>query len=195
MDCVIRPVRADEWAKAKELRLAALQDPLAGIAFLETYGKAVSEPDSFWKGRTDRVTGDGSEARQFVAEAPDGRWVGSVTVIVERAGAEGTFGGAPEADQTHVVGVFVRPEARGTGVAQELFRAALEWSWALTDPRIERARLYVHERNGRAEALYAKAGFLRSGETVAMPGNPSETEYEMVAERPRGQGAGGGRGL
>jgi RimJ/RimL family protein N-acetyltransferase len=89
-------------------------------------------------------------------------------------------------DQVHVVGVFVRPEARGTGVAEELFRAALEWSWALTEPRVDRVRLFVHERNGRAGALYAKAGFVRSGVTMAMPGDPSAKEYEMVAVRERG---------
>ncbi|MGW0315819.1 GNAT family N-acetyltransferase [Streptomyces flavidovirens] len=185
MDCVIRPVRADEWPEAKELRLAALRDPLAGIAFMETYEKAVAEPDSFWEGRTARV-GEGGDARQFVAETPDGWWVGSVTAIVERAGDQAAFGGAPEVDQVHVVGVFVRPEARGTGVAQELLRAALEWSWGLTEPQVERVRLHVHERNGRAEALYAKAGFVRSGATVAVPGDAAAKEYEMVAVRGRG---------
>ncbi|MEV8310658.1 GNAT family N-acetyltransferase [Streptomyces flavidovirens] len=184
-------MRAGEWPEAKELRLAALHDPLAGIAFMETYVKAVAEPDSFWEGRTARV-GEGRDARQFVAEAPDGRWVGSVTAIVERVGSQATFGGAPEIDQVHVVGVFVRPEARGTGVAQKLLRAALEWSWGLTEPRVERVRLHVHERNGRAEALYAKAGFVRSGVTVAVPGDAAAKEYEMVAVRGRGRGWGEG---
>ncbi|WP_433609036.1 GNAT family N-acetyltransferase [Dactylosporangium sp. CA-139114] len=40
--------------------------------------------------------------------------------------------------QTHVVAVFVRPEARGSGLAEALFRAALEWSWAVPEPHIER---------------------------------------------------------
>ncbi|MET9515262.1 GNAT family protein [Streptomyces sp. NPDC002994] len=193
MDYVIRAVRAGEWAKVKELRLAALQDPVASIAFLETYEKAAAQPDSFWEERTDRVV-EGRDARQFVAEAPDGRWVGSVAALVELAGSEAHFAPSPEVDQVHVVGVFVRPEARGTGVAEELFRAALEWSWALTEPRVDQVRLFVHERNERAGALYAKAGFVRSGVTMAMPGDASakvkekeyEKEYEMVAVRPGG---------
>ncbi|MGX1887693.1 GNAT family N-acetyltransferase [Streptomyces sp. NPDC055287] len=183
MDCVIRPVRAGEWARVKELRLVALRDPLAAIAFLETYEKAAAEPDSFWEERTDRAA-EGGGVRQFVAEAVDGRWVGSVSALVERAGSEQVFGGAPLVDQVHVVGVYVRPEARGTAVAQELFRAALEWSWGLTEPRVERVRLYVHERNGRAEALYGKAGFARSGVTVAVAEDPGAKEYEMVTVRP-----------
>ncbi|MFD5101245.1 GNAT family N-acetyltransferase [Streptomyces albidochromogenes] len=182
MDCVIRPVRAGEWARVRELRLAALRDPLASIAFLETYEKAAAQPESFWVERTDRAA-EGVGVRQFVAEAGDGRWVGSVSALVERAGSDEVFGGAPAVDQVHLVGVFVRPEARGTGVAQELFRAALQWSWALTEPRVERVRLYVHERNGRAQALYGKAGFVRSGQVVLMPGDASSKEYEMVVER------------
>lgn len=186
MDYVIRPVReAGEWPRVKELRLAALRDPLADIAFLETYEKALPQPDSFWQERTDRAVA-GGDVRQFVAEAPDGRWVGSVTGIVERAGAEAHFAPSPEVDQVHAVGVFVRPEARGTGVAQELFTAVLDWAWSLTEPRAEQVRLFVHERNGRAEALYAKAGFVRSGVTMGPPGDPAAKEYEMVAVRPRG---------
>lgn len=47
----VRPIRADEWPKAKELRLLALKDPAAPIAFLETYEQAATEPDSFWQER------------------------------------------------------------------------------------------------------------------------------------------------
>lgn len=112
------------------------------------------------------------------------------TTIVELAGAEGHFAPLPEVDQVHVVGVFVRPEARGTGVAAELFRAVLEWAWALTEPRVDQVRLFVHERNRRAEALYAKAGFVRSGLTIAVPGDALAKEYEMVHVRPHShQGA------
>ncbi|GGX33155.1 GNAT family N-acetyltransferase [Streptomyces chryseus] len=182
MDCVIRPVRAGEWARVRELRLAALRDPLASLAFLETYEKAAAQPESFWAERTGTAA-EGVGVRQFVAESGDGRWVGSVSALVERAGSDEVFGGAPVVDQVHLVGVYVRPEARGTGVAQALFRAALEWSWGLTEPRVERVRLYAHERNGRAQALYGKAGFVRSGQVVPMPGDASAKEYEMVVER------------
>ncbi len=51
MDHVIRPVPTEEWAKAKEIRLAALKDPVAHLAFLETYEQAVERPDSFWQDR------------------------------------------------------------------------------------------------------------------------------------------------
>jgi GNAT superfamily N-acetyltransferase len=87
-----------------------------------------------------------------------------------------------ERSQGHLVGVFVRPEHRGSaaGVTGALFDAALEWSWGIG---LERVRLFVHEKNARAEAFYRKAGFLPSGETVPMPGGSGERELEFVRTR------------
>src|SRR4051794_26586994 len=66
MTTVTRRVRADEWEQVRDLRLAALQDDAAPIAFLETYQKAASEPDEFWQGRTSGGASSDSAA-QFVA--------------------------------------------------------------------------------------------------------------------------------
>ncbi|MDQ1009859.1 GNAT superfamily N-acetyltransferase [Streptomyces sp. V4I23] len=181
MDYVIRPVRAEEWAKARELRLAALQDPLASIAFLETYEDAVVRPDSFWQERTASAAA-GREVIQFIGEAPDGSWDGTVSLLVERPGAEARVGKPAAVEQTHVVGVFVRPEARGSGLADALFRAALEWSWALESPRVERVRLIFHADNVRAEALYRRAGFVPSADTSPIPGDEMAREYEVRRE-------------
>src|SRR4051794_41079602 len=48
---VVRVVRAEEWASVKALRLLALEDPAAPLAFLETYETAAERPDSFWQKR------------------------------------------------------------------------------------------------------------------------------------------------
>ncbi|MDG6100871.1 GNAT family N-acetyltransferase [Dactylosporangium aurantiacum] len=179
MQFTIRAVRADDWPLVKELRLAALQDPVAPIAFLDTYDRSVAQPDSFWQGRTADAA-EGRTVRQFIGEDGAGRWLGSVTVLVEPAGVQDYFGHTPEVAQTHVVGVFVRPEARGTGLAAALFEAALAWSWELSEPKVDRVRLYVHEDNARAQAMYAKAGFRRSGVAVdAAAGR----EFEYAIER------------
>ncbi|GIG56928.1 N-acetyltransferase [Longispora fulva] len=179
----IRVVRADEWPQVKELRLAALRDPVAHLAFLDTYELASARPDEFWQERT-RGAAEGGAARQFVAEDADGRWLGGVTALVELPGAEGAFGETVTVAQTHIVGVYVRPEARGAGLAEELFRAALDWSWTLTDPRVERVRLFVHQDNARAEALYAKVGFRRTGVSVPVPADESRRENELAVTRP-----------
>lgn len=95
---------------------------------------------------------------------------------------EGTFGGVSEVRQGHLVGVFVRPEARGVGLTERLFAHALEWAWEATG--VERVRLFVHERNARAEGFYRKIGFVPTGKTVPVPGDPAVRELEFVMKRP-----------
>lgn len=107
--------------------------------------------------------------------------MGSVTVVVEEAGAPLVFGDTSEVRQAHLVGVYVRPEHRGSGVTEALFRAAVEWAHSLEG--LERVRLYVHQDNARAQAFYRRFGFGRSGASVAVPGDPAKVEYEMVLER------------
>lgn len=181
MDHLIRRVRADEWQQIRELRLAALQDPVASIAFLETYEEADAKPDSFWQGRAAGAA-EGVEVSQFVGEAVDGSWAGTVTVLLERVG-EGAFADKAAVDQAHVVGVFVRSEARGTGLAEALFQAAVEWSWEIAEPEIQRVRLFVHERNPLAEGLYAKCGFERTGVGVELSGPGGGVNSEMEVRR------------
>lgn len=178
----VRPIRADEWPAAKELRLAALKDPVAPIAFLETYEQAAAKPDSFWQKRA-KDAADGTRVHQFVAEAPDGTWSGTVTVLIEDAGNDDVFGGPIQQRQAHVVAVFVRPEHRGSGVIDALFETAVGWAWSVPD--VARVRLYVHQDNARAESFYRRYGFVPSGATVPMQGDPSKKEREMILTEPR----------
>ncbi|MFR9800323.1 GNAT family N-acetyltransferase [Streptomyces sp. MS06] len=182
-DYVIRPVRAEEWAEVKQLRLASLRDPLAHLAFLDTYEKAAARPDSYWQQRAAGAGERSPDARQFVAVAADGAWIGTATVLVEEAGTTDWAGFPVEQRQGHVVGVFVHPHHRGTGLTGALFDAAVTWSWRIG---LERVRLIVHQDNARALAFYRKAGFEPSGVTVPLPGS-GESELEFVlapARRP-----------
>jgi GNAT superfamily N-acetyltransferase len=177
---MIRSIRADEWRAVKELRLTALRDPIAHLAFLETYEQAAAKADAFWQ---DRATGsdEGSTGvRQIIAEDPDGTWVGTVTVLLEEAGTTDWAGQPVERRQGHVVGVFVRPEHRGTGLTGALFEAGLEWAWRRG---AERVRLLVHQANERAQGFYRKAGFVPSGVLVAAPQGGGQHELEFVIER------------
>jgi GNAT superfamily N-acetyltransferase len=176
---VIRSVRAEEWPAAKELRLAALRDPVAHLAFLETYEEALAKPDSFWRERT-AGGAEGAEGRQqIIAEGPDGQWVGTLTVLIEEPGTTDWAGFPVERKQGHVVGVFVRPEERGSGLTEVLFDAGLEWAWGRG---AERVRLIVHEDNGRAQRFYRKVGFVPSGVTVSL-GDDEDREWEFVLDR------------
>ncbi|MDT7846017.1 GNAT family N-acetyltransferase [Streptomyces justiciae] len=180
MNYKVRPIHADEWPEAKAIRLASLQDPVAHLAFLETYEAALGHPDSFWQ---ERATGgaEGAEgAQQIIAEGPDGQWVGTLTVLMEEAGSTDWAGFPVERRQGHVVGVFVQPDHRGIGLTEVLFDAGLEWAWSRG---AERVRLIVHEDNARAQRLYRKVGFEPTGVTVPLAQASTETELEFALER------------
>ncbi|MER6348969.1 GNAT family N-acetyltransferase [Streptomyces sp. NPDC001595] len=177
---VVRAVRAEEWPAVKALRLDALRDPIAHLAFLETYEVAAARPDSYWRERTQGAAEEASGARQIIAQGPDGEWAGSVTVLVEEAGTTDWAGFPVERRQGHVVGVFVRPEFRGRGLTELLFAAAVAWAWEIG---AEQVRLIVHEDNERAQGFYRKAGFVPSGVVVPLAGQEDERELEFVLER------------
>ncbi|MCF3136112.1 GNAT family N-acetyltransferase [Streptomyces olivochromogenes] len=179
-DYVIRAIRADEWPAVRRLRLDALRDPVAPLAFLDTYEDAAARADSFWQERAANSAENATGVRQLIAEASDGEWVGTVTVLVEEAGSTDWAGFPVERRQAHVVGVFVRPEHRGNGLIKALFEAGLEWAW---ERGAERVRLLVHEDNSRAQAAYRKVGFAPSGVTVALAGDTGEQELEFVLPR------------
>ena len=181
MNYKIRSIHADEWTAAKELRLAALGDPVAHLAFLETYDDAAAKPDSFWQDRATGAAEGAAGAQQIIAEAPDGTWVGTLTVLVEEAGTRDWAGFTVERRQGHIVGVFVRSDHRGIGLTEVLFDAGLEWAWGRD---AERVRLIVHEDNGRARRFYGKAGFVPTGVVVPLGENREERELEMAVERP-----------
>ncbi|MGP3953119.1 GNAT family N-acetyltransferase [Streptomyces sp. 7N604] len=184
----IRTVRADDWAELRKLRLAALSDPVARVAFVDTYEKSSAQSEDFWRGRATPIAEGGAATNVIAADEDDGMWVAMLALLDETgqcapaAGTPGVIGedGATP-PQIHVVSVYVRPEHRGTGVAEQLFRTAIDWTWGNT--KAERIRLWVHGDNPRAEAFYRRLGFARTGETMAFPPVPEETEYEMVLAR------------
>ncbi|MEU6476363.1 GNAT family N-acetyltransferase [Streptomyces sp. NPDC047017] len=178
---LVRAIRAEEWPAMKALRLQSLRDPIAHLAFLDTYDAAVVRPDSFWVERAAGACVGATGTQQFIAEGPDGQWVGTVTVLVEEAGTTDWAGFPIERRQGHLVGVYVQPEQRGCGLTEVLFDEALRWAW---EAEVERVRLLVHEDNGRAQRFYRRIGFLPSGVTVPMAGDPDARELEFVLERP-----------
>ncbi|MEV7016905.1 GNAT family N-acetyltransferase [Streptomyces sp. NPDC093991] len=181
MSYKVRSLRVDEWPRAKALRLEALRDPVAPIAFMETYESAAARPDSFWRERAERSAEGASGAQQIIAEGPDGEWVGTVTVLMEEAGATDWAGLPVERRQGHLVAVFVRPAYRGIGLTEVLFDAGLEWAWA---QGAERVRLLVHEDNGRALRAYRRAGFVETGVTMTLGDSSDGRELELAVERP-----------
>lgn len=184
MSTLIREIRAEDWERVKQIRLDALRDPAAAVAFLETHEQAAARPDEFWQDRAANACAGATGARQFIAQDEDGQWLGTITARVELPEGNGVLeGDVIEAPQIHLVGVYVRPGARGTGLLQELVRAASEWGWSLDEPKIRRVRLFVHQDNARAEAAYVKAGFTATGLRLPVPGDATRQEIEMEVLR------------
>ncbi|SBN61706.1 Protein N-acetyltransferase, RimJ/RimL family [Curtobacterium sp. 9128] len=155
----VRPIHADEWEHVRELRLRAVHDPVAAMAFVDSAEHTASLPDTFWQDRAaggSDDAGDAATARQFIAEDESGTWIGSATGLLERVGDPDYEGRPIPRDGCSVVGVFVAPEARGGKVLAALFDAIASWA----DGPL---RLSVHTGNARARRGYEKAGFREVG--------------------------------
>ncbi|MDI5967681.1 GNAT family N-acetyltransferase [Streptantibioticus silvisoli] len=157
-----RAVRTEDWRQLKALRLESLRDPLSRIAFGSTYEREVAFGDEVWRGRAARAGG-------FVALDGDGAWVGTVTVLLEPG-------------EAWLVGMYVRPAQRGSGVAERLVRAGADWAWERPD--VSRVRLWVTEVNDRAYALYRRLGFVATGATEPHEPVPGLLAHELALSRP-----------
>lgn len=75
-------------------------------------------------------------------------------------------------------GLYVRPEAWGTGVAARLHELAVD---ALRAHGVERARLWVLEGNVRARRFYERRRWYEDGTTreVPFPPNPIDLGYSL----------------
>ena len=141
----IRRVRSDEWRELRELRLEALRD--APDAFVTRYEQALEYPEEEWRSRTSWPT--------FVADEGS-RLLGMATAWPKEPPVTAAL-----------IQMYVRPDARGTGVAEGLVEAVVTWARAGGYCRLE---LGVVEGNERAERLYARCGFARTGEIVEIEG-------------------------
>jgi ribosomal protein S18 acetylase RimI-like enzyme len=160
----IRPVRSEEWEKVRDLRLEALKD--TPIAFGERYEDAVRLSADEWRARTARSV-QGQSTTKWVAEAADGRWVGTMTGY-----RDGTRDG-------WVLAVYVAPDFRGraAGVADRLLDAVLDWG--RNEARVARLVLEVREDNEAARRFYTRRGFAETGNVQPYPLDPAFKEIEM----------------
>ncbi len=160
----IRAVRPDEWERVRDLRLQALKD--TPIAYIERYDDAVRLSDGEWRMRAKRGA-QGAKSTKWVAEDPNGRWVGTMTGYVEDGSA------------AWVVGVYVAPDYRGrsAGVADRLLDAVI--AWARDQAKVSELRLEVREDNESAKRFYTRRGFRPTGKVQPFPIDPAYDEIEM----------------
>lgn len=140
-DITVRPLGVDEWEQYRSVRLTALQE--SPEAFVATHAEEEVQSEEFWRTRMTRST-------RLLAEQ-DGRPVGIASV------------GAADEDEpgaAQLFGLWVAPEARGSGVATALVRAG-----AHVAAREGRSHLlyWVGTDNGRAVAFASGFGFRPTG--------------------------------
>lgn len=111
-----------------------------------------------------------------------------VTLVAESAGRliayaqlhrRSTDGRASEEGQFELSRIYVRRPWQGRGLAQELFRAAVD---ELRRQGATQLRLCVWERNPRAIRFYEKLGFRRQGEEIFMLGSERQRDLVMTAD-------------
>jgi GNAT superfamily N-acetyltransferase len=114
------------------------------------------------------------ELYPFPREAVLARWRASTDLILVDVEERGFAAVAGE----WLNGLYVRPEAWGTGVADELHDRAVA---AIRAAGHERARLWVLEENARARRFYERHGWFADGSSrvVEFPPNPIDLGYAL----------------
>lgn len=155
---VIRRVRLHEWREVRALRLEAVSDPDAAIAFLTSRADELARDEEFWRARTAGAA-VGETGAQFVAVVDD-RWVGSATALYREPGSRDHLGREVDVARVDIVGVYVAAAHRGAGLVAGLFDAAGGWAREIGATELI---LDVHTENARAQAAYRRAGFVPTG--------------------------------
>ncbi|MGE0308285.1 MAG: GNAT family N-acetyltransferase [Acidimicrobiia bacterium] len=158
----------DDFRRLRTIRLAALaSDP---DAFGSSYEREAGFHDEVWLQRLQ------PDANPHCGYEDD-----TGTLV-------GMMGLARNVDDPALASVFsmwVAPERRGTGVADELFTGAVAWA---NDSGVTAIRLDVMGDNSRAEAFYARHGFTRTGTIAPIPGSErSEVEMRVAIGAPRNE--------
>jgi ribosomal protein S18 acetylase RimI-like enzyme len=150
---IIRGLTAQDWRQLRDARLAALAE--APYAFASTLAREEAFADETWRERA----GSG----QTFGAWQDGTIVGLAT-------------GLPEEPPTgwHLVGMWVAPEHRGHGVADQLVGAVCGLA---KEAGAVYVTLWVTDVNERARTFYRRLGFVPTGQRQLL--RPGESEEEL----------------
>jgi GNAT superfamily N-acetyltransferase len=155
----------DEWSAYRQARLAALAD--APYAFSSTIDRELTFDERRWRERIE-------SAATFLAWR-DGQPVGTATGLANSPGQDLS---APRSWQ--LVGMWVDPTARGSGVADRLVDAVARHARAEGASTLT---LWVTEVNDRARAFYLRLGFRPTGvRDLVRPEEPDHWEELMVRD-------------
>jgi RimJ/RimL family protein N-acetyltransferase len=139
----------------------------APSAFGSTYAAEVTRTEGEW---SERAASGANGTDRF-------------TVLAFDADAcVGLAGGFRNEDGHHadvdLVSMWVAPTHRGTGVADRLVDAVLDW--ACNEAQAEVVGLWVTRGNDRAQRFYERLGFVETGDVQPLPSDPCKDEVRMV---------------
>ncbi len=156
---------ADDWRAHRDLRLASLLD--SPDAFGTTHAENAGFDEATWRSRLEAVTYWQARA---VGE-PVGM-VGLWEVVDDDFEVAGVAGPVP-----FLISMFVRPRARGQQVGAALGRVVLDEARARGH---EAVVLDVTSGNEAARRLYARLGFVFTGQSFPHPRRECLAEDQMV---------------
>lgn len=153
----VRSTETEDWMLLKQVRLAALLD--APTAFGVSYQTAAAYTDEQWKVRAS------STGTVFWLALEKGKTVGMIGAAVNSA------------DRFNLIGMWVEPSARGSGVATQLVEAVKARA---TAEGFNRVFLDVSPDNARASNFYLKQGFAFMDEWEPLQSHPNITVQTML---------------
>lgn len=142
-----------EWRELRDIRLRALTD--SPDSFASTLDRELTFAEAEWQWRI----------------------ANGYNVIARGSEPVGLAGGYLHDGVPELIAMWVQPESRGAGVAEQLVEAIADWAG---EQDADRLTLWVVDGNQRAERLYRRLGFARTGDAQPVPGNPALTEVKMA---------------
>lgn len=155
MQARVRALEPDDWAIARDVRLAALAD--APGAFGSTLAAQQANTEADW-----RAMLDGSRGIRAVAEV--------------NGAVAGVIGAFARESVGEIIWMWVAPGHRGSGVGDVLVAYAVDWCGAQGLGCV----LWVVDGNERARRFYARVGFTPTGKRQPFPSDPERTEFQMA---------------
>ncbi|WP_372697299.1 GNAT family N-acetyltransferase [Arthrobacter sp. JSM 101049] len=166
-ETTVRQADVRDWAALREVRLRALsEDP---EAFCSTWERESAFAEDQWRERA----GQGGWLLAWPGGLPD---AASDAAPVAPGGVAGGVL-RPGTGGCELVGMWVAPASRGSGLGAEIITAVAGWARRTRAGRLD---LWVIDGNSRARAFYRRQGFLETGEAQEPPGRPGEVEIGMT---------------
>ncbi|MDU0314247.1 GNAT family N-acetyltransferase [Phycicoccus sp. M110.8] len=168
-EITVRGLTEDEWETYRSVRLAALEE--SPEAFAATLAEEQGYDEDLWRLRMRR-------SQRLLAEDADGNAVGVASV--------GHAEDAPER-VAELFGLWVRPQARGTGVATQLVQAGADTARAQGRSHLA---YWVGTDNGAAVAFASGFGFRPTDSRRPMRVSNGADEDEIAMVLPLGDDRG-----